>query len=179
MVSLVEVVHSHGGGGFAIDEEVGSHLSLALDLDLASTLELVMVVQNIMNIFGALSLIGQASRVHSRSHIHRVTPDVVLRLPGSNDSGHDGANVDANPQHKVVVRVFIDQLKLFTHAKDVFDQLAQVGDGTDATIVLVIDNLEIRNESNGGHVSGSNGLDLVHGSESIFGNQLQDQKTRP
>lgn len=68
-------------------------------------------------------MIGQPSRVHATGDIYCVTPDVILGLAGSDDSGNNRADVDPDPDHEVVVGVIVDVLELLTHAKDIFDKL--------------------------------------------------------
>ncbi len=68
-------------------------------------------------------MIGQPGRIHATGDIYCVTPDVILRLAGSDDSGNNRADVDPDPDHKVVVGVVVDVLELLTHAKDIFNKL--------------------------------------------------------
>lgn len=41
-----------------------------------------------------LDAVGHTGAVHAAGHVHRIAPDVVLRLAGSNHACHHGANIE-------------------------------------------------------------------------------------
>ena len=117
-------------------------------------------------------MIRQPRRVHPAGHVDRVAPDVVLRLPCPDDSGNYRPDVDPDPDHEVVVGVVVDVLKLLTHAEDVLHKLGDVVDRTETSVLIVIQDLVLGDESNCCHVSRSDRLDLVKSTEPIFTDQL-------
>ena len=50
--------------------------------------------------------------VHPAGHIDGIAPDVILRLLGSDDPGHNGAHVDPDPDLEVVEGMFVDVVEL-------------------------------------------------------------------
>ena len=59
-----------------------------------------------------LNLPNDAGGVHPAGDIDSVAPDVVLRLLGADDPGHDGTDVDADADLEVVEGVLIDVVEL-------------------------------------------------------------------
>lgn len=45
--------------------------------------------------------------------------------------------------------------------------------GTQPPVLVVVENLELRDESDSGHVRRTNGLDFVDGTKTVLGYQLQ------
>ena len=125
--------------------------------------------------FKYLRVIRQPGGVHPAGHVDRVAPDVVLRLPGADDSGHDGADVDADPDREAVVGVVVDVLQLLPHPEDVLDELGHVVDRAEAAVLVVVQNFVLGDEADGCHVGRSDGLDLVKSSEPILADQLQPE----
>ncbi len=82
-------------------------------------------------------MIWQPCRVHSTCNIDRVSPDVVLRLSGPDDTGDDGPDVDPDPDHEVVVRVVVDVLQLLAHAEHVLDQLPMYKRNKDVKLEII------------------------------------------
>jgi hypothetical protein len=68
-------------------------------------------------------MIWQPCRVHTTGHVNGVAPDVVLRLPGADDACHDRPDVDAHPDHEVVVGVVVDVLQLLAHPENILHKL--------------------------------------------------------
>jgi hypothetical protein len=66
-----------------------------------------------------LYLSDDTGGVHPARHVHRVAPDVVLRLLGPDDAGHDGPHIDADSDFEVVKRVLVDVVELLTYSQRV------------------------------------------------------------
>ena len=54
--------------------------------------------------------------VHSAGNIHRVAPDVVLGLLGSDDPRDYWSNVDSDSDLEIVERMLIDVVELFPYS---------------------------------------------------------------
>ena len=163
--------------GFPSHQKVRRHFPFSLHFNFAPAFEIVTVAaQNVVHFLGALRLIRQPRRVHPRGHVDRVAPNIVLRLPGANHAGHDGADIHADPQHEVVVAVLVDGVEFVPHAEDEFDELGEVSDGADAAVFALGHNLVLGDEAHGGHVRGADGLDLVDGPVALFADQLMKQE---
>ena len=66
-----------------------------------------------------LNFAHHTGRVHPTGHVDRVAPDVVLRFLGADDPGHDGPDVDADPDLEVVEGVLVDIVELLADAERV------------------------------------------------------------
>ena len=67
-------------------------------------------------IFSHLDLAYHPSRVHSAGDIHRIAPDIVLGLLGSDDPRDNWSNVDSDSDLEIVERMLIDVVELFPYS---------------------------------------------------------------
>lgn len=61
-----------------------------------------------MDYFLYLNTTSFAGAFHSRGHVDGVTPNIVVRFPGADDAGRDGAVIDTQPQYKMVKGLLIN-----------------------------------------------------------------------
>ena len=168
-----KVVNSHGGGCPATREEVCGHFTFSLHLHFAPALELVgAVLEDLVHVLSDLGVVGQPGGVHPAGHVDCVAPDVVLRLPGPDDPGHHGADVHPDPEHEVVVAVLVEAGQLLPHGEDVLRELDDCRDGGLATVIHLVQNSQLRNEADGGHVGTAHSLDFIHCSESLVSEEF-------
>ena len=117
-------------------------------------------------------MVGKPSGVHPAGHVNSVAPDVVLRLPCPDDPSHHGADVHANPEHEVVVAVLVEAGQLLPHGEDVLSELNDGGDGTGAAVIHLVENSQLGNEADSGHVSAANSFDFIHCTEPFVAKEL-------
>ena len=55
--------------------------------------------------------------------VHRPGKNIIKHFVYTYDTSDNGTHIQANSQHEIVVRVFVDALKLFPHTEDEFDKL--------------------------------------------------------
>jgi len=68
-------------------QEVSHHAALSFDLDRAAAGERVPLGgQDVADFLSDLNPIQHTRRVHSGRHVHGISPDVVLRLPGADNT---------------------------------------------------------------------------------------------
>lgn len=104
-------------------------------------------------------MVQQPCRIHPTRHVHRISPNVVLWLSGSNHAGNHGANIDANPKSEIVERMHVHLLDLVEKLQCI---VCHCGD------MLEVDQVTgLFGETGGGHVSGAGALDLFDGSKRI------------
>jgi hypothetical protein len=92
-----QVVHSHGGSGPSISQKVGRHVTLAFHFDLAAAIEFISlsIFKNVVHLLSDLGVIRHACGVHPGGNIDCIAPDVILWLPGTNDTSHHRAHIHA------------------------------------------------------------------------------------
>ena len=66
-----------------------------------------------------LNLAYHPCGVHPAGDIHRVAPDIVLGLLGSDDAGDNRSNVNSDSDLEVVEGVFIHVIELFPYSDGV------------------------------------------------------------
>ena len=163
-----KVVNPHGRGRPAASEEVGGHFTFTLHLHFSPTLKLVRaVLEDLVHVLGDLGVVGQPGGVHPAGHVDGVAPDVVLRLPRPDDPRHHRPNVHPDPEHEVVVAVLVEAGQLLPHGEDVLGELDDGSDGARATVVHLIEDPQLRDEADGGHVGAAHRLDFVHCTKSL------------
>ena len=106
----------------------------------------------------ALDPIGKGRGIHAGGNIHRVAPNVVLRLLGTDHSGNDWTHVQADAQHEIVVGIFINVGQLFLHVQHDFDKHGHV---LCCQAVIVVRNSHLRDQSDGCHVCRADCFDLI------------------
>lgn len=168
--TVLVLATAKGLGRLAVNQEVGSHLPFALDLDLATALEHVRPIsKELVHFLCHLCMVGQSSGVHATGDIDRVAPDIILWLPCSDDSRNHWTNVEPNSEHEIVVGIFVDVSKAILHGEHQLCHGAHVA----CPRFAVIPDARLWHEPNGGHVGTASGLDLVDGFKPFAIQQLQ------
>lgn len=81
--------------GFTSEKEVCDHWTFSFNLYGSPTFHRIPSrAQYVVNFLSNLDLIKDSSRIHSRSNIYGISPNVVLRLPGTNHSSYNWSYID-------------------------------------------------------------------------------------
>ncbi len=116
-----------------------------------------------------LDVIWKTGGIHARSNVDSVAPDVKLGLPGTDDPGDDGPDVDADAHGKVVVRILVDVVQPLAQAENVLDEERHEVSGRVRVVLL---DPELGHEAHGRHVSRADCFDLVYRLELVSFEQV-------
>lgn len=75
-------------------------------------------------VIGHLDFPNLSCRVHPAGHVHCVAPNVIDRLPGTNNTAHQRPTADADPQLECIEGVLVHLLQLLTHRNGKLNDIA-------------------------------------------------------
>ena len=58
---------------------------------------MIVVLRLVAGMLTNLDFVSFSTRLHSAGHVHGISPNVVMRLPRSDNTGDHGTNVDSDP----------------------------------------------------------------------------------
>ena len=82
------------------------------------------MLEDIEHLLGNLSMVWEPRGIHPTRNIDSVPPDIVLRFPGSDNPGDHGTDIHSNPEHEVLVTVFVQVCQFLPESKNKLSELS-------------------------------------------------------
>uniref|UniRef100_A0A182SQG7 Uncharacterized protein n=1 Tax=Anopheles maculatus TaxID=74869 RepID=A0A182SQG7_9DIPT len=84
-------------------------------------------LQNLTRFLRHLDSASLSGAFHPGRNVHRVAPDIIMRLAGTNHTRRNGPMIDAHLQYEMIERLLVNALQRFLQLERKLDQQRQMG----------------------------------------------------